>query len=148
MLPMLASREIVLFPSFKWNTPVKIQNDVFAYALYSGWEAMEDESLSVWIYNVNGEKVQSSVQSPETVSESGNAYKFQDIGFLQGIYEGNGVFYAKQKETDATRILCINYTHDKTSSKSLSYSISIGPVQVSVSPSSSDYDSLSGRYSF
>lgn len=45
-----------IFPTFIWNTEVKIDNDAFAMALYPNWEVVPGENnLRIWIRNMYGD---------------------------------------------------------------------------------------------
>lgn len=138
-----------IYPSFVWSKTTIVKNDSFAMALYPNWEIIPDMStynMRLWMKNIYGNRVQYVDLRPDTSNHHGFSYKIpSNTGGVEGMYEGNAVFYAKKTSSSATRGICLKYIHDTTSL--LTYSVSIGPISILVSDPEKVY-TMSGLFTF
>lgn len=142
-----------IFPSFEWlETGTAIRNDTFAFALYSGWEAVEDTVAKMTVYLSNSSGRQQSISYEATdASQYGYGFSIPSNNCLaapNGYYEGYAMFYARKKVSSATNALTVKYIHDTTSSASVSYSINIGVASVSVATDSFELEVFARNMSF
>lgn len=134
-----------IFPSFEWlETNAVIRNDTFAFALYSGWEAVADTVPKMVIYLSNSSGRQQSI-SYEAIDASQYGYGFSVpsnncFAAPGGYYEGYVMFYARKKVSTAKNTISVKYIHDTTRNASVSYGINIGVASVSVTGSSTELE--------
>ncbi len=144
------TRGYIVFPSFIWHKDVKIKNDSFAFVLYPNWEIAGSYgyNLCVWIKNIYGDKVQSTDVAPDLLAYNAQSYKMTDTGFMQGLYEGNGIFYVRKMSSTASPEMVITYIHDTSSNMSISYNIEFKGVNITTSSSSEKLDQKTGYFTF
>lgn len=139
-----------IYPSFVWDSYVKLKNDSFSMALYPGWEAIPGKNnLEVWVRNVQGDPVQHTSVDAAVSNYYGYSYKIpSNVGSLQGGYEGHAYLYAIKKSSTATHAISLNYADDTSWLFSASYSISIGPASINVTGDDSNIRFKSGNFYF
>lgn len=133
--------QYIIFPSFKWLKPgYSIDNDSFAFALYSGWEVVPGYAPKITLNLVNSYGVQQTRNYGATdASQYGFCFNFQyGIRMYNGWHEGNTMFYAKKKNENATAGISVKYIYDNSKYFDASYGISIGVASVSVSTNDKD----------
>ena len=134
-----------IFPSFEWlETGTAVRNDTFAFALYSGWEAVADTVPKMVVYLSNSGGRQQSI-SYEAIDASQYGYGFSIpanncFAAPGGYYEGYVMFYARKTVSTASNPISVKYIHDTTSNASISYGINIGVASVSVVTDSTELE--------
>lgn len=128
--------QYVFFPSFKWlKLGYSVDNDSFAFALYSGWEVVPEYTPTLTVNLVfQNDVLKSKAYRPTNASEYGYNFNIQwQTGLRIGSYEGNTMFYARKKDTNATAGISVKYVYDDSWNYNISYGITIGDGVVAVS---------------
>ena len=123
-----------VYPSFKWNTYVKVNNDSFSMSMYSGWEAIPGErNFRLHLLNSSGQSAQYVDIAPNLASETGYSFRIPSgTGSFQGWYSGTAYFAVRKTSASATSAITLHYAHDTSASTSISYGISIYAGSISV----------------
>ena len=141
-----------IYPSFVMRNPSKnVSNDVFGISLYPGWEMTPGvtPNCRLWNKNSNNQLAAYGDYGPKVIAASGVAFQFGKNLVSSAGFEGHAAFTATQKASNATRAVAMNYAHDKSSLFSVSFSISIGVGQVSITPNrANDVDTMAGVFPF
>ncbi len=137
-----------VYPSFVWHTPVKVKNDSFSMAMYSGWEAIPgQENLNLHLMNSYGQSAQQVSLDPSNSHAAGYSYKIpSNIGFNQALYEGHAYYKIDKKTTNASPRISLHYVHDTSPSLNVSYSINIGFLSISLSVNNNYLYEMSGNF--
>ena len=138
-----------VYPNFVWHKPVKVKNDSFSMAMYSGWEAIPgEENFRLHLMNSQGESAQYVDLNPTNSHSAGYSYKIpSNTGAMQGMYAGYAYYDIDKMTSSASKRISLHYVHDKSSIFSASYSISIGFGSISLSSNDDDLYVMSGNYS-
>ena len=130
--------EYSVFPSFVWNVVKKVKNDSFSMSMYSGWEAVPGaRNLRLYFINAYGNSTYTDL-NPTQSNSSGYTFKVpSSTGAVQGLYEGHGYYDLIKKASNPTPAISLHYTHDASSSMTVSYGINLGVGSISVSSNSS-----------
>lgn len=137
-----------VYPNFVWHKPVKVKNDSFSMAMYSGWEAIPgEENLRLHLMNSQGESAQYVDLNPANSHSAGYSYKIpSNTGAMQGMYAGYAYYDIDKTSSSASPRISLHYVHDKSSIINASYSISIGVGSISLSSNDNDLYVMSGNY--
>lgn len=135
-------------PSFIWNTPVKVKNDSFSMAMYSGWEAVPGvENLRLHLMNSYGQSAQQVDLDPSQSHSAGYSYKIpSNIGFNQAIYEGHASYRIDKMNPDASPRISLHYVHDTSPLLNISYGITIDFFSISLSVNNNYLYEMSGNF--
>lgn len=128
--------EYKIYPTFVWNKMVKIKNDTFAMAMYSGWSAVPQlRNLKVHIMNAHGGKSLANTDiDPSYSSQYGYAFHIpSSVGNMNEWYEGHAYFTVEKTDSSARPRISVKYIHDTSSLANASYSVNIGLASISVS---------------
>lgn len=128
--------EYKICPTFVWNKMVKIKNDTFAMAMYSGWSAVPQlRNLKVHIMNAHGGKSLANTDiDPSYSSQYGYAFHIpSSVGNMNEWYEGHAYFTVEKTDSSARPRISVKYIHDTSSLANASYSVNIGLASISVS---------------
>lgn len=137
-----------VYPNFVWNEPVKVKNDSFSMAMYSGWEAIPgEENFRLHLMNSQGESAQYVDLNPTNSHSAGYSYKVpSNTGAMQGMYAGYAYYDIDKTTSSASPRISLHYVHDKSTFLNVSYSISLGFGSISLSGNSDKLYVMSGNY--
>lgn len=137
-----------VYPGFVWNKPVKVENDSFSMAMYSGWEAIPDkENLRLHLMNSQGVSAQYVDLDPTNSHAAGYSYKVpSNVGACQGLFEGYAYYDIDKTTSSASPRISLHYVHDNSTFLNVSYSISLGFGSISLSGNSDKLYVMSGNY--
>lgn len=138
-----------VYPNFVWHKAVKVKNDSFSMAMYSGWEARPgEENLRLHLLNSSGQSAQYVDLNPTESHDSGYSYKVpSNTGFMQGMYAGYAYYNIDKKSSSASPRISLHYVHDTSPLFNVSYSISLSFFGISLSANSNKYlYEMSGNY--
>lgn len=139
-----------IYPSFVWNKPVTPYNDQFSMNLYPGWVAVPGEhNLRFYIKNLNNEVGNYIDLDPIQSGYSGYTYAMPtSTAFAQTLYEGHAYLRAIDTTGYSVPAISLGYVHDTAPALHLSYSISWGPVGMSIIDERSTLDHFSENFYF
>ena len=137
-----------VYPSFVWNKPVKVKNDSFSMAMYSGWEARPgEENLRLHLMNSYGQSAQYVDLNPNKSHSAGYSYRVPaNTGAMQGMYAGYAYYNIDKKSSSASPRISLHYVHDKSPLFDVSYGINLGYFSISISVNSDYLYEMSGNY--
>lgn len=137
-----------VYPSFVWNKAVKVKNDSFSMAMYSGWEARPgEENFRLHLLNSSGQSAQYVDLNPNNSHSAGYSYKVpSNTGAMQGMYAGYAYYNIDKKSSSASPRISLHYVHDKSPLFNVSYGINIGFFSISLSVNSDYLYEMSGNY--
>ena len=137
-----------VYPSFEWHTPVKVKNDSFSMAMYSGWEARPgEENLRLHLMNSYGQSAQHVDLEPNNSHSAGYSYKVpSNIGAMQAMYAGYAGYNIDKKTTNASPRISLHYVHDTSPLLNISYGINISSSGFSITVNNNYLYEMSGNF--
>lgn len=137
-----------VYPSFVWKKAVKVKNDSFSMAMYSGWEAIPgEENFRLHLLNSSGQSAQYVDLDPNQSHSAGYSYKVSSsTGASQALYSGYAYYNIEKKNSSASPRISLHYVHDKSPALNVSYGISIKFASISISGNINYLYEMSGNY--
>lgn len=139
-----------IYPSFVWNTPVKVKNDTFSMAVSPDFEAIPgEENFRLRLMNNDGKTAKRIDLNPASSGSSGYSYKIPSgIGTKQGVYIGCAYYDIDALFETAAAKITLQYVHDRSLFSNVSYGVHIELGDIILSSDNDKLCVISTDYDF